>query len=394
MRIGIDGGCLANRRGFGRYARQVLSALAEARSPHEFLVFVDRPSWDRVTIPSAFEGVVVEVRQAPSQAASATGRRSARDLLAMGRAAARARLDLMYFPASYSFFPVWNVGRLIVTMHDTLALSHPELVFPSWQGRLAWMLKEYAAVARADRILTDSEASRRDLIAWFRLSPDRVGIVPGATEPCFRPLAEGPESDRVLRRHGIATGLRFLLYVGGLSPHKNLPRLVEAFARSAPPDVLLVLVGDHGDVFHTHLPALRDTIARHRLDGRVLLPGYVPDSDLVYLYNRAYALVQPSLMEGFGLPPVEAMACGTPVLSSNAGSLPEVVGEAGMFFDPTEVHQIAATIRLVLDDPHERQRLAILALRRARRFTKQAMAVALLDCFARFSQASTTRKSA
>src|SRR5262249_43200168 len=106
MRIGFDGGCLANRRGFGRFARQTLAALAEAPSSHDFVVFVDAPSAEQVTVPDRFETIVVPVREAPSQAASAAGRRGFRDLLAMSRAAARAKLDLIYFPATYSFFPV------------------------------------------------------------------------------------------------------------------------------------------------------------------------------------------------------------------------------------------------------------------------------------------------
>ena len=138
MRIGIDGGCLANRRGFGRFARQMLEALAEAGSGHEFVVFVDRPSLEAVERPRGVRDGRRRGREAPSRAASATGRRRVGDMLAMGRAVARAGLDLIYFPASYSFFPVWNVGRVVVTMHDTLALAHPELVFPTWQGRIAW----------------------------------------------------------------------------------------------------------------------------------------------------------------------------------------------------------------------------------------------------------------
>ncbi len=183
----------------------------------------------------------------------------------------------------------------------------------------------------------------------------------------------------------------FLLYVGGLSPHKNLPRLIEAFARAAPGDVRLVLVGDLGDIFHTHVPTLRAAAERSGLKDRVNFTGFVPDEDLVFLYNRAYALVQPSLKEGFGLPPVEAMACGVPVLSSTAGSLPEVVGDAGDFFDPTDVAAIAATLVRLLDDPAERDRLARRALRRAARFTWAEAARGLLDCFDDLDPSATPR---
>ena len=383
MRIGIDGSCLANRRGFGRFARQTLKALAESDSPHEFVVVVDEPSRSRVEIPERCEVVGVEVSEAPSLAASSTGRRRLRDMLAMGKASARLGLDLMFFPASYSFYPVWNVGRVAVTMHDTLALAHPELVFPDWKGRLAWAVKEHTAARRADLILTVSESARRDLTAWFRLPEGRVKTVPEGADAVFGPRPQGAESDAVLARHGLDPRSRFLLYVGGLSPHKNLPRLIEAFALSDLrfEGVTLALVGDTGDVFHTHVPELRSAVARHGLGDHVRLTGYVPDDDLAYLYNRAEALVQPSLMEGFGLPPVEAMACGTPVLSSRAGSLPEVVGEAGLFFDPTDVAEMADCLRRVVDDPGLRLMLRTKARARAGHYSWSASARSLLDAF-------------
>jgi glycosyltransferase involved in cell wall biosynthesis len=381
MRIGIDGSCLANRRGFGRFARQVLNALAEVPNPHEIVVFIDRPSAANVSVPARFETVLVDVGEAPTSAASATGRRRVRDMLAMGKAVAGAGVDLIYFPATYTFFPVWNVKHVVVTMHDTLALAHPELVFPTWQGRLSWMLKEHAAACWADRVVTVSEAARRDLIAWFRLPAEKIGVVSEGPNAAFRPLPRGPESDEVLGRYGLTPNLRYVLYVGGLSPHKNLARLIEAFAAAAPADVRLVLVGDMGDVFHTHVPELRAAVERCGVDGRVHFTGFVPDDDLAYLYNRAYVLAQPSLMEGFGLPPVEAMACGTPVISSTAGSLPEVVGDAGIFFDPTDVAAIAGAMRQIFEDPAGRDDLARTAFRRASRFTWSGSARALLATF-------------
>ncbi len=387
MRIGIDGGCLANRRGFGRFARQMTEALAGAGSGHDFAVFVDRPSLGTVRVPGGMETVAVDVSEAPSRAASASGRRRVGDMLAMGKAVSKAGLDAIYFPASYSFFPVWNAGRVVVTMHDTLALAHPEWVFPNWRGRVAWRAKEQAAAFWADRIVTVSEAARRDLVAWFRLPEDRIRVVSEGPDAAFGPGGSGAESDAILRRHGVDPGSRYLLYVGGLSPHKNLPRLIEAFAAGSTIDARLVLVGDIADVFHTHVPALREAVDRSGLRDRAHFTGFVPDADLAHLYRRAYALVQPSLMEGFGLPPVEAMACGTPVLCSTAGSLPEVVGEAGAYFDPTDVEAIAGAIRSLLARPDERDRLARLALERSRRFTWASAARSLLDCFEELSPA-------
>lgn len=379
MRIGIDGACLANRRGFGRFARQIVAALARAETGHEFAVFVDRPSLGTVEVPGGFATVPVEVKEAPSRAAAAAGRRSVGDMLAFGRAIAGAGCDLVYFPASYSFVPVWGVKRVVVTMHDTLAIAHPELVFPGGRGRLAWKAKEHAAVAWSDRIVTISEASRRDLIAWFRLPADRVRVVTCGPEAAFRPRT-GPEGAEVLRRYGVDPDRRYWLYVGGLSPHKNLPRLLEAFARLGP-DERLVMVGDFGDVFHTHLPELRAIVERLGLGDRARFTGFVPDEDVAHLYTRAYALALPSLMEGFGLPIVEAMACGTPVVASTAGALPEVVGEAGVLCDPEDVGAIAGAMRSLLDDPPRRDRLARLALERSSLFTWDAAARSLLAVF-------------
>jgi glycosyltransferase involved in cell wall biosynthesis len=381
MRIGFDGSCLSHRRGFGRVARLLLEALSRQRHPHQVVVVIDRPSAPSVTIPENLDRIVVDVGEAPTAAASAQGRRRFGDMLAMGRAVARADLDLMYFPATYTYFPVWNVPRLVVTMYDTLALAHPELVFPTRRGRFAWLLKEHAAARWADRIITTSEASRRDLQGWFRRSGDKLRVIPAGPDPVFRPAADNPAADLALRKYGIPPGARYLLYVGGLSPHKNLPRLIEAFAHINCRDVFLVLVGDMNDVFHTDVPRIRSAITRSGLEDRVILPGFVPDAELVYLYSRAHALVQPSLMEGFGLPAVEAMACGLPVVSSRAGSLPEVVGDAGIFFDPTDVQSIAEAIGEIIADRPRRDELARRALERSALFSWERSALSLLDCF-------------
>ncbi|WP_337174175.1 glycosyltransferase family 1 protein [Paludisphaera sp.] len=379
---------MANRRGFGRFARRILSAFAPmaAARGHEVVVAVDSPSAGSVEIPGAATPLVVGLRAAPSAAASAGGRRGVLDMLAMGRAVSRARLDLMYFPATYSFYPVWNVPRVVVTMHDTLTMEHPELVFPSWKGRLAWSLKEAVAVRSADRIVTVSETSRRYLLSRLRCGPDRLRVVSEAADSIFGPIVDEARATAALARYGVPAGARYVLYVGGLSPHKNLPRLVEAFAKAAGPADLLVLTGDFHDVFHTHVPEIRAAIARVGLEDRVVLTGFVPDEDLAALYGRAHALAFPSLLEGFGLPAVEAMACGCPVAASRAGSLPEVVGDAGILFDPLDVDDIARGLGELLHDPARRDELSALALRRASTFDWDRSAATLLACVEEFDR--------
>ena len=265
MRIGIDGSCLSNRRGFGRFARGLLAALAEQPTQPSIHGLRRSAVGGRVSsIPDGFERVVVEVKDAPSRAARAGGRRRWRDMLAMGLAVARSGVDLMYFPATYSFFPVWNVGKLVVTIHDTLPLTHPELVFPNLSGRLAWRLKEAVAARWADRIVTVSEASRRAIQAWSGWPDHKIRVITEGPDPIFRPSRDEHAASAVLERLGISPEARYLLYVGGLSPHKNLLRLVEAFAQAAPADVMLVLTGDVHDVFHTHVPEIRAAIERAR----------------------------------------------------------------------------------------------------------------------------------
>ncbi len=381
MRIGIDGGCLANKRGFGRFARRLVEALGREGGGHDYVVFVDRPSSGEVELPGHFERIVVEVGVAPSRAATSRGRRGLGDLLAMGRAVARAGLDLMFFPATYSYFPTWNAGKLVVTMHDALPLVYPELVFPTRSGQLAWRLKESVAGWAADRIVTVSRASRQGLVAHAGWSDSKIRVISEGPDPVFTPRGDDPAADAVLDRLGIPRGERFLLFVGGPSPHKNLPLLIEAFGRITVQEARLVLVGDLADVFHSQVPEIRAAIKASPARDRITLAGFVPDDELVFLYSRAYALVLPSLLEGFGLPAVEAMACGTPVLASRAGSLPEVVGPAGDLFDPMSAQDMAECVELFLANPDRRDRLARIALERACLFTWERSARSLVACF-------------
>ena len=291
MRIGFDGSCLSNRRGFGRFSRLLLESLARRQGRHQIVVVIDRPSEPAVKIPEGCDRVVVDVGEAPSAAASAQGRRRIGDMLAMGRAVARAGLDLMYFPATYTFFPVWNVPRLVVTMHDTLALAHPDLVFPNSPGppRLAAQGTRRSAHGRPHR---DRLRDIRGAIFRPGFACPRTGSASsprGPTRSSGRRL-KSPRQRRSCDSSQFLQRARYLLYVGGLSPHKNLPRLIEAFGGSRPTNLLLVVVGDFKDVFHTHVAEIR---VGHRLGGhwneRVLLTGFVPDADLVYLYSRAHA---------------------------------------------------------------------------------------------------------
>ena len=177
-----------------------------------------------------------------------------------------------------------------------------------------------------------------------------------------------PSFDSISQRYEIAAKLPYWLYVGGLSPHKNLLRLIEAFSLLPNTIGQLVIVGDFGDTFHTHIPELRQKVADCGVTDRVVFTGFVPDDALAVLYRKAQAVVLPSLWEGFGLPAAEAMACGTAVLHSSAGSLPEIVGDAGLLFNPLDVADIAEKWLRLAGDESLRRQLSANGLARSRRY--------------------------
>lgn len=365
MKIGVDASCWANKRGYGRYARELLRALLACDQQNTYRFFLDSETAQEVTdLPERAQVIVVKTAQAATRAAGAAGRRSLRDMWAMSRAVQREGrdLDLFYFPSVYTYFPLRTRAKVIVTIHDTIAEHYPQLIFPNWRSRLFWRLKVGLAVRQARLVVTVSETARREIIKEFGLKEEAVWVVPDAVSGDFRPLGSHPETRPVLARYDIGHAERFILYVGGISPHKNLATLLDAYASllhgQGDPEVKLALVGDfRKDVFYSAYQVLRTRVEQERLSGRVIFTGFVPDSDLVHLYNAAEMLVLPSFDEGFGLPALEAMACGIPVVASRAGALPEVVGQAGLFFSPYSPEELREHLQRLLADHQLRAEL-------------------------------------
>ena len=374
MRIGVDACCWSNRRGFGRFTRELLQALVETDNKNEYLLFVDRSTADSCDLPSAAQKFLVQTDVSPTQAASASGRRSLTDLWAFSKEVLKHRLDLFFFPAVYSYFPIINRTKVVVTLHDAIAERHPDLVFSNKRLRTFWNLKREVAVRQANVILTVSEYSKRQLISELGLSENRVRAISEAAHSTFKVLPRIDAGFKLPSRYQVDTDTRFMLYVGGISPHKNLGALVSAFQRitSDPSfaDLKLVLVGDYeNDPFLSAYTDVKRKIVECNVGDKVVFTGYVSDQDLAILYNAATLFVLPSLEEGFGLPAIEAMACGTPVVCSNRGPLPELVGDAGCFFDPCNVEMMTAVLKSVLADDALRKTMHENAIRRAPGFT-------------------------
>jgi glycosyltransferase involved in cell wall biosynthesis len=387
MRIGVDATCWSNHRGFGRFVRELLQAIARLGTDDTYVLFSDRQTAEVAEFPSGWPVVVGDTAEAPAQAAAADSRRSLRDLWVMRRLVQHESLDLFFFPAVYSYFPMGGQVPCLVTFHDVIAETLPHLVFQTRRSRMFWQLKCRLAVRRAARVITVSEASKQGLMRMFGLGEERIRVVSEAASATFGPVDCHSAAHRAaLRRHGVQPDDRYLLYVGGISPHKNLDTLIEGFAQIVRSpgyqDVRLVLVGDYRrDVFRTCYEALQQRTVYLAIDNCVHFTGFVVDDDLVHLYAAAQALILPSYLEGFGLPAVEAMACGAAVVASNRGALPEVLHGAGHLFDPHSIATLVNGLRRVLADAPYRAALQAGSLVRARAFSWEQSARRAVEIF-------------
>jgi glycosyltransferase involved in cell wall biosynthesis len=281
-------------------------------------------------------------------------------------------LDL--FHATDFFLPPVRPGtRTMVTVHDLSFVRLPETVMPGMTNHLNQWVRH--SVKRADHVIAVSEATRQDLIELYQTPPEKISVLYHGVTTDFRPVIERDRLSAVRQKYHLGQQ-PFILSVGTIQPRKNYQRLIQAFA-ALDPALTLVIVGSRGwnyaDVF--------GEVTRQNVAERVHFLGHVADADLPALYSAASLFVYPSLYEGFGLPVLEAMACGTPVVASNQSALPEVVGEAGLLVDPGDVEAIAAAMSRVLADTTLSRHLAQAGQVRAACFTWPGMAMKLLNLY-------------
>lgn len=269
---------------------------------------------------------------------------------------------------------------VVATVHD-LSFEH----LPATFKRRSWMqmrLTVRRTVRAAAHIIAPSEYTRRDLVETYRVPRERTSVVPLAAAAHFAPVRDEKELRRVRQAYGIASD--YILAVGSIQPRKNLTRLIEAYAglrRQRAHDKLppLVIAGKRAWLFEETLRA----VERCGIDDAVKFTGYVPEADLPALYSGAHCFVYPSFFEGFGLPPLEAMRCGTPVIAGDRTSLPEVVGDAGLLVDPFDTDAITSAIARLIDDPDLHTTLSERGLLRARQFDWRETARLTLEVYQR-----------
>jgi glycosyltransferase involved in cell wall biosynthesis len=333
MRIAIDASTISTQGGPRTYVLGLLDALLTIDRDNEYIVFYNDPV-HLGRFPRAKE-IVLEGRSPLA--------RLWREHVLLPRACRKERVDLLHCPKSA--IPYKSPCPTVVTLHDLIPLRHPET--EKLAARIYWNLQMPIAARRSSFIITDSEHARQEIIEDFQVAPERIKVIMLGFNPAMLDRRDPVTAESVRLKYGLPQG--YILYVGTIQPRKNIDTLFEAFYRlkQVRKDMpKLVIVGRKGWLYDK----LFARFAELGLTDEVIFTGFVPDEDLPYIYDGARLFAYLSFFEGFGLPPLEAMACGIPVVTSNTTSLPEVVGDAGIAVPPADVDKVMAAIARILDD--------------------------------------------
>lgn len=369
--IAIDATPWDNERGFGRFTRNLVAALAARDTGFRYTLLFDQEPTRPV--PDGVEIRIAGSELSMSEASSGAKARGGADLLTMAKAARRIDCDVFFYPAVYSYFPLPARRPTVVCYHDTIPERFPDLIFPKKLNFRLWQAKCWLAKMQATRVMTISEASANDLTRILRIPRDRIDTITEGAEAIFQPIDDNSALIQARQAYGIPSDAPLLVYLGGFNRHKNVLRLIEAMPEilKKVPDTRLAIVGrTTGARFWDNIEDLKASAAADAARSEsIVFTGEIDDPELAALLNAADALVFPSLWEGFGLPALEAMSCGTPVLSSDRGSLPEVVGDGGLYFDPLSSQALADQAIRLLSEPDLQSELSQKALAQAAGFS-------------------------
>jgi len=364
VRIAIDASTISTQGGPRTYVLGLVEALLQLDRENSYTLFYNDPS-HLGRFPKAREIVL------PGKSPLA---RLRREHLLLPQACRREGIDLLHCPKSA--IPFRSPCPVVVTLHDLIPLRHPET--EKFAARLYWRLQIPIAARRSDFIITDSEHARQEIMADFHVPGERIRAIMLGFDPDMNRARDEASARKVRDRYHLPDN--YILYVGTIQPRKNLATLIEAFhllKREQGISSKLVIVGRKGWLYDQ----LFSRINELGLEEEILFTGFVPDEELPFIYDRAAVFVYLSLFEGFGLPPLEAMACGVPVITSNTTSLPEVVGEAGITLPPTDVNRVCEALGQVLGDKALAASMRRKGLERARMFSWEAAARETLEVY-------------
>jgi glycosyltransferase involved in cell wall biosynthesis len=371
VRIGIDARRYSSRgRGQERYVRSLVHALASSDTEHELVVLTNPGTrlgdlGGRARSLSARRRLLMQHRTR---------------LVGLRRLLVRD-LDMVHFTLADGWYR--RVTRSVVTIHDLSVLRHPGAYFADAAAEGRARRHHTAVAASADAVIAVSRATARDVTDLLHVPPERVAVVPHGVDPRFRPLTDTGPLEDPRRRYRLPP--HYLLFVGGIDFKKNVARLIEAYVVARAVGRLphaLVLAGALQEKGNPFFDAAREQAAALRVERRVVWTGHVPENDLPALYAGADALVFPSLMEGFGLPVLEAMACGTPVVTSVDSAMEEVTGDEAVLVRPGDPYSIADGIIRALD-PEVAGRLKRNGPLRAAPYTWDATAARTIEVYER-----------
>ena len=338
--------------GIGSYIQNLTSALSGMHTAHAFTMLASPSEIGRINTPEGWQKEQTEY-----------GKYSIGEIAFLGRKALASQTELFHEP--HYTLPAGLKGRSVVTIHDLIHLKMPQYFSVLQRGYAATMMRY--AVRNAGAIIADSQRTKDDILEAFRVEEDSVTVVHLGVNPVFRQLEDKNSIERFRVSHGLQKP--FVLYVGNVKPHKNIPALLSAFAQVQARTRNLDLVFVGGACLEDG--RLAEQARKLGIIGSVHDLHHVSQSDLVAAYNAAEVVVLPSFYEGFGFPALEAMACGTPVVVSTGGSLPEVVGDAATIIDPSRPDELAEAIRNNLEDFQKRTTMIEKGRKRAACFTWQ-----------------------
>lgn len=351
MRIGIDARLVFyHQAGIGQYILRLTQALAQINRDDQFIVFKSRKDKTRVVEQSNFK---IERLWTPSHHRF--------ERLAISAELLPFALDVLHSP---DFIPPAHPRcPSVITMHDLAFLKYPRLLT---RDSARYYGQVDVAARQADHIIAVSQSTKRDTVQLLGVPENKITVIYEAAHPLFAPLPNSDAQAHVQARYHLPKD--FILFVSTIEPRKNLPTLLRAFRRlrdNYKLDAGLAIVGNRGWLFQE----VDQVIAELKLGDEIRFLGGVPNEELVHLYNAAKLFVFPSFYEGFGLPPLEAMACGTPVIASNVSSLPEVIGDAGILIDPNDAEALTVAMWRVLSDENLQREMRDKGLKRAATFS-------------------------